>query len=191
MQLRDQLTGAPTTRWTRVACTGHRPQNLPAGSQDWVTAELHRIAAKLRDDHGTQIAISGGAMGADLWWADAAHAAGTKVWLYAPFPQQPDRWTADWRRHHQRVREYSARVAILGSAFSTKLLFARNDWMIRDCDALVAVVDPEHRGGGTHAAVATALNRRAVIRIDVRARETRLILPRRPGLVEGQDSGRR
>jgi len=122
-------------------------------------------------------------MGSDLWWADAAHDAGSKVWLYQPFAQQPDRWPADWQAHHRRVRNYASRVAVLDATASTKALFARNDWMIRDCDALIAVVDPEHRGGGTHAAVASAQNRRPIIRIDVRARETRLVLPRKaPGI---------
>lgn len=183
MRLRDRLSDPPTRRWTRVACTGHRPHILPTGSQEWVTAELARVATKLRTEHGMQISISGGAMGSDLWWADAAHAAGTRVWLYQPFAQQPDRWPADWQAHHRRVRDYASRVATLDTTASTKALFARNDWMIRDCDALIAVVDPEHRGGGTHAAVASAQNRRPIIRIDVRARDTRLVLPRKaPGI---------
>ena len=181
MQLRDRLTDAPAQRWTRVACTGHRPHVLPAGSQEWVIAELERIAVKLRAEHGMQVAISGGAMGSDLWWADAAHAAGAGVWLYQPFPQQPDRWPSEWQHHHRRVRGYASRGGTLDTGFNTRALFARNEWMIRDCDALICVVDPQHRGGGTHAAVASAQGRRPLIRIDVRARSTRLVLPRRTG----------
>ncbi|WP_309117047.1 SLOG family protein [Saccharothrix sp.] len=188
MRLRDEFTDAPARQWTRVACTGHRPHILPADSHDWVIAELTRIAAKLRAEHGTSVAISGGAMGSDLWWADAAHAAGTRVWLYQPFPQQADRWQADWKAHHRRVQGFASRVAVLDTRFSTKALFDRNDWMIRDCDALVAVVDPEHRGGGTHAAVASALGRRPIIRIDVRKRDTRLVLPR-PSQLTQHDPG--
>jgi ribA/ribD-fused uncharacterized protein len=178
MQLRDQLTAAPADRWVRVACTGHRPQHLPAGSQHWVTTELRRIAGKLIAEHGMRVAISGGAMGSDLWWADAAHEAGAKIWVYQPFPQQPDRWSADWQQHHQRVRATAARVATLAQTFSVTALHARSDWMIRDCSALVAVVDPEHTHGGTYQALRKALSRRPVIYLDVRARDTRLVVPK-------------
>lgn len=178
MRLRGRLTGAAKDHFTRVACTGHRPQNLPAGSQPWVIDELDRVAAKLRAEYGLEIAISGGAIGADLWWADAAHRAGARVWVYKPFPQQQDRWTRDWQQHYARVCSYAGRVAVLGTHADKSLLFARNDWMIRDCDALVAVVDPWHTRGGTYAAVKSALHRKPIIHIDVRARTTRFIRPR-------------
>jgi hypothetical protein len=73
------------------------------------------LRAVIAAEHGTRIAISGGAVGSDLWWADVASDAGLKVWLYQPFPQQPDRWTTEWQQHHRRVRERSARVAVLST----------------------------------------------------------------------------
>jgi ribA/ribD-fused uncharacterized protein len=177
MRLRDQITAAPADRWLRIAATGHRPQFLPADSHAWIRAELRRVVAKLIAGHGAQTAISGGAMGVDLWWADAAHDAGAAVWLYQPFPQQPDRWTPDWRQHHHRVREMASRTATLGPQPSTALLYGRNEWMIRDCDAVVAVADPEHTRGGTYHALRHALGYRPVIYINVRDRDTRLIMP--------------
>lgn len=176
MQLRSRLAGASDHSWSRVALTGHR--HIPDPSLKWTLAELARVAAKLRDVHGTRIAISGGAMGSDLWWADAATQAGLDVWLYQPFPQQPDRWTTQWQQHHHRVREGAARVAVLGPSYSRDLLFHRNDWMIRDAQALIAVVDPQRRRGGTYAALNSALNRMPVIRLDIRSRDTRIKIPR-------------
>lgn len=79
MRLRARLADTPSTHWARVSATGHRPQNLPRGSAPWVRGELARVAEKLRAEHGTRIAISGGALGVDLWWADAAHDAGHSV----------------------------------------------------------------------------------------------------------------
>jgi hypothetical protein len=49
---------------------------------------------------------------------------------------------------------------------------------IRDSGALIALVDPQHRGGGTQAALQSALRKTPVIHVDVRARDTRLVLPR-------------
>ncbi|RDI16389.1 SLOG family protein [Lentzea flaviverrucosa] len=176
MQLRSRLAGTAEDHWPRVALTGHR--DIPSQCLEWTLSELARVTVKLRDGHGTRIAISGGARGSDLWWADTAADAGLAVWLYQPFPQQPDRWPAQWQQHHQRVRDRADRVAVLGSVYRTSLLFDRNDWMIRDSNALVAVVDPQHRGGGTHAAVTSALYNTPVIRIDIRVRDTRIIMPR-------------
>ena len=176
MRLRDRINDTPERTWTRVALTGHR--HIPQERLKWTLGELARITEKLRDEHHTRIAICGGAMGSDLWWADTATEAGLDVWLYQPFPQQPDPWTAEWQEHHRRVVDSAARVAVLGTSFNTRLLFDRNHWMLRDSHALVAVVDPEHRGGGTQATFKSALNTTPVIRVDIRSRDTRIIMPR-------------
>lgn len=101
--------------------------------------------------------------------------------MYQPFPQQPDRWPADSREHYRQVCGNASRVAALGDSYGKPLLFARNDWMLRDSDAVVAVLDPEHRRGGTHQTVARAIGRVPVIRIDPRARRVTLNTPEPPG----------
>lgn len=177
MRLRARLAGTPSGHWARVAAAGHRPHLLPAGSRDWTERELHRVAVKLRDLHGMRIAISGGAMGTDLWWAEAAAGAGSRTWLYLPFPQQADGWTPEWRARHAAACRSAARVAVLGDQYRVQLLHARNSWMLRDCQALVAVLDPRRRSGGTHSTVAKARGRIPVISIDPRSRTTMLISP--------------
>jgi hypothetical protein len=168
-------TGPAASRWLVVAATGHRPHLLPKGSRSWVERELRRVAVKLRDSHGMRTGISGGAMGCDLWWADSVLEAGADLWVYRPFPQQPDRWNRDWREHHERVLARAARVVTLGAEPRVALLHARNAAMVRDADALVAVLDPAVRAGGTHATSALALGRLPVIRIDPRGRRVTLV----------------
>lgn len=80
MRRRVQLEPGLTGRWTRVACTGHRPQGLPSGCEPWLADELRRIAARLAADRGMQVAISGAAAGADLLWAEAAHDVDILAW---------------------------------------------------------------------------------------------------------------
>ncbi|WP_406690351.1 hypothetical protein REH65_31270 [Saccharopolyspora sp. ID03-671] len=48
-------------------------------------------SGRLRDEHGTELARSGGAVGADLLWAEEAHASGLVTRLYLPFPDQDTR----------------------------------------------------------------------------------------------------
>lgn len=83
----------PGSTWTTVACTGvtdRRPQYLPPGSQQWRSGELAWIR-RLRDEHGTELAHSGGPVGTDLLWAEEAHASGLVTRLYLPFPDQDTR----------------------------------------------------------------------------------------------------
>lgn len=167
-ELDPTLAGA----WTRVACTGHRPQGLPASSQPWLADELRRVAAKLAAEHGTEVMISGAAAGADLLWAEAAHATGLPVWLYQPYAGHDERWPRDWRDRLAAAREFATRVDTLGKRFSIAVLHARSDWMIRDADAIVAVVDPLRRSGGTWQALQRIPATTPVIHVDVRNRRT-------------------
>ena len=75
MALRASLRGDPADRWTRVAVTGHRPQFLTPDQQTWARSELDRLAVKVRDHHGTKVAISG---------ADRAHQVSAPGWTCGP-----------------------------------------------------------------------------------------------------------
>lgn len=178
MRFRAALApAAPADRWVRVACTGHRPHLLPDGSHDWVERELHRIAGKLVANHGTQIAISGAAAGSDLWWAEAGHTAGAKVWLYQPYPDHDARWDPAWRARLAAMRAVASRIGTLGTGYSVAVLHARSEWMLRDCDALVAVIDPQRHAGGTVTALRHVPSGTPVIHVDVRNRRTTISEP--------------
>jgi uncharacterized phage-like protein YoqJ len=133
--------------------TGHRPQHLRLEVRDWVRAELDRLAVKLRDEHGTVTGISGMAIGADLWWADAVVRAGLRLEAHVPFPQQPDKWRDTDKAEWQRLLGHAAETTTYGTGYSVRLLHARNDGMIRACSAAVAVLDPSKTEGGTASAV--------------------------------------
>lgn len=179
MRQRAALNPEQAMRWTRVAATGHRPGKIPKGLRDWVQHELDRVAAKVVKQHGTEVAISGLAIGSDLWWAKAAHNAGARVWGYSPYPDQDQRWTQPWKTARQEVIASAERVEHLGASFSNALLALRNRWMIRDADALVAVVDTSRTDGGTVAAFRLACGQIPVVLIDVLQRDVRLLRPAR------------
>jgi hypothetical protein len=48
-----------------------------------------------------------------------------------------------------------------------EILHARSEWMLRDCDTLVAVIDPRRRSGGTVTALRRVLPGTPVIHIDI------------------------
>jgi ribA/ribD-fused uncharacterized protein len=184
MRQRELLNPRIAGRYVRVAATGHRPggigPGLPQEERDelraWVRHQLDRIASKLVGEHGMEVAISGLAMGSDLWWADAAHKAGARVWGYMPFPEQDQRYPQMWKKHRADVIGYAEHVQHLGQTFHNALYHGRDRLMVRDADALVAVIDPTRQEGGT---VATYRHAKAcgipVIRVNVHAQDVRLV----------------
>lgn len=163
------------TTWPTVMVTGHRPQHLSPSVHDWVRFELNRLAVKLRDEHGMATGVSGMAIGADLWWADALVTNGVPLWAHVPFPQQPDRWKAEDRVEWQRLLGLAAKTTTYGPDFDVKLLHARNDGMIANSQCVVAVLLPGKTDGGTASAVrkATAVGL-PIIHINPEARTTTL-----------------
>lgn len=162
------------TVWPRVMVTGHRPQHLPPGSADWVHAELERLAIKLRDEHGMTIGISGMALGADTWWADALVRHGVPLEAHVPFPQQPDRWPVDTQAEWRRLRGLAAKVETYGPEYDVKWLHVRNDGMLRSpADLVIAVLDPAKTDGGTASAVRKATGLRlSIIHVNPRTLAT-------------------
>lgn len=161
--------------WPTVMVTGHRPQHLRPDARPWVRAELLRLAVKLRDEHGATVGISGMAIGADLWWADAVIKAGLDLHAHVPFPQQPDKWRDADRDEWSRLLGMAAHTETYGPTFSVRLLHARNDGMIRACSLAIAVHDPAKIEGGTASAVRKLLAvGRPVIHVDPVARMTTL-----------------
>lgn len=180
MAERAWLRGDRTDRWVRVAVTGHRPQHLSPAQQRFARAELDRLAAKLRDQHDTAVAISGMALGADTWWANSAVAAGLRLWAYVPFTAQPAKWTGAEQAEWRRLLNLADRRLVLAEDYDVRLLHARNDFMLRDADLVVAVWDPRKTTGGTASAVkkARAAGKPLVV-IDLEQMRTR-IEPGRP-----------
>lgn len=165
-------------RWTRVAVTGHRPQHLDREQTAYARAELERLAAKLRADHHTQVAISGMAIGADTWWAEAAMGAGLDLWAYVPFWAQPGPWRADQRTQWERLVESAERRLVLGEEYDVRLLHSRNEFMIRDASLLIAVHDPAKTTGGTQSAIAKARAAGStIVLVNVTARRTTIENP--------------
>ncbi len=161
--------------WPTVMVTGHRPQHLHPDARPWVRSELRRLAVKLRDEHGTVEGVSGTALGADLWWADAVVKAGLKLWAHAPFPQQPDKWPAEDRAEWERLCRLADRLKTYGGYFDVRTLHARNDGMIKVSSVAIAVHDPSKTTGGTASAVRKLLDLgRPIIHVDPVARMTTL-----------------
>lgn len=185
MARRAVLRGDGPDRWVRVMCAGHRERSLRPAQRDWARGELARVATKLVACHGMRVAIHGGATGADLYWAAAAHdtAQVDDVWAYLPFPGQTRGWApeqvAQWHRLAGLKPDGVASLrSFAAQHYSVAALHHRNDAMIADADAVVAVLDPGKTGGGTVSVLRKVGTSRPVVTLDVVARTVRLATTR-------------
>jgi uncharacterized phage-like protein YoqJ len=144
-----------------------------------VQVKLRNAAEWLRNERATTVGISGMALGVDQWWAQAVLAAGLKLWAYIPSAHQGDRWTPDQGREWGALIEQATKVHTFGGRQVTPaLLHARNDGMLDDSDAVIAVYRPGKTTGGTYSAVMKAERRRMPgIFLDPVARSVSLGLP--------------
>lgn len=149
------LARAPVT----VAFTGHRPDKLRRYREDAVRAALDDAVSRIVGRHPGALFLSGMALGVDQVAAELvirARDGGLPCLLAAivPFQGQDSRWPA---RDQERYRSLLARadqVVVLGQAPASwrqarDMLLARNRWMVRAADLLLAVWDGSP-GGTAH-----------------------------------------
>ncbi|MEV0297079.1 NADAR family protein [Nocardia sp. NPDC050710] len=186
MRVRRELAGHRSQRWVRVATTGHREHLIDPDLRPWVRDELARIAVKLRDEHDTRIGCSGLATGADLWWAEAADAAGLDLWGYQPFPEQTagTDWSAAQQAQHTEICERLSRHVLVATSDHdpNRYFDSRNQLLIGDADAVVCVLDPTCHRGGTVNALRRYCPGMPVITIDLAQRATRFAASYSPAL---------
>lgn len=153
-------------RFGTVMVTGHRRQHLGPEEQAWVKIALARTAWRLRSAYGMEHAITGMALGADLWWAQAAMACGADLHAYVPFPTQPDPWAAEDRALWAETLACCVTTKMVldrapaDRGEAVRNLHARNDAMLsqtqRRQGLVVAVWKSEITTGGTASAVKKA-----------------------------------
>lgn len=146
----------------RVAVTGHRPQHLSAEDSLWIMGEFERLMVKL----SPSVAISGMALGADTWWAQAALDLHVPVHAYVPFPEQDSRWRASDRKIYKDLLSRAAEITVVCPGYNPSAFELRNRAMVDSCDLLVAAWNGK-RSGGTFNAVRYAEKvEREIIHVD-------------------------
>jgi uncharacterized phage-like protein YoqJ len=140
----------------RVAVTGHRPQHLKLEDGYWIQHEFDRLIKKIRPT----IAISGMALGADTWWANAAVTmlppyGPVSLHAYVPFPGQDERWREDDRIFYRQMLAQATEIITVCLEYSPAAFELRNRAMIDNCDLLIAAWNGK-RSGGTFNAVTYA-----------------------------------
>ena len=152
---------APAAHARRVAFTGYRPQKMPFGFDE---ADERCVDFKQRlyntieslIDQGYKHFISGGALGMDMYAAEAVLKLKTKhpeitLEMVSPFDDQAAKWAPQYQQRHDRLFEQADMVTATGHQYTKSAMFIRNHYLVNNADVLLAAYDGQP--GGTQMTV--------------------------------------
>jgi len=147
--------------WPVAMVTAHR--DIASADQPWVAEQLSEVAAKLQNEHGTESAVSGMALGGDTIWAETALEQGLKLIAAIPFPSQScdpaappnQKWTVDQQVTWASLVSQASAVHMVSDRdprdFKERvaMLHKRNDAMLRVSQVVVGVWNEGNLRSGT------------------------------------------
>lgn len=148
-----------------LAATGHRPDKLGGYDEQnplrtWVRAQIHAALEDLKPEK----AISGMALGVDSDFAEACVALGIPFIAAVPFQGQESRWPQASQERYKKLLARAAEVVYVSPpGYATWKFHARNQYMVDNCNLLLAVFDGSV--GGTSSTVCYASSRGCPIRL--------------------------
>lgn len=157
----------PASRGLRCAFTGHRPQKLPFGF-DEEDERCRDFKRRLRETlveligKGYTHFLSGGALGMDMWAAEAVlelkgDCPCLLLEMVSPFDGQARRWDTLSRERHERLFALADIVTATGHHFSPYCMHRRNRYLADNADLLLAAYDGTPGGTAETVAMARAL----------------------------------
>jgi uncharacterized phage-like protein YoqJ len=147
------------TKINSICFSGHRPNRLGGFDVNnpvalWVRDRL-RGAIERAVARGIVTFVSGGALGVDQWAADIVielrreqekrspigHRT-IELIIARPFPSQPKRWPTEARRHYEKILQQADRIVETSNdPYAARKIQKRNEWMVDNTDAVIAVWD--------------------------------------------------
>ena len=142
-----------------IAATGHRPEKLGGYEPDAVTRR-YELALWFFQHARPEHVISGVALGWDQAVAVAAYDLGIPFTAAVPFAGQESRWPLRSQEIYRELLRVAARVVIVSEGgFSARAMQRRNEWVVDNCGALVALWDGSSGGTGNCVAYAYKIGR--------------------------------
>jgi uncharacterized phage-like protein YoqJ len=134
----------------RIAITGHRPNKL-GNDYDLVSPLINRIRILLNEvilNYQPTEIISGMALGIDTLWAQLAIENSIPLVAAIPFKGQESMWPQKSQKVYNYLLSKAKEIVIVNEGgYSPSKMQIRNEWMVDNCNLLIAVWD--ETSGGT------------------------------------------
>lgn len=145
-----------------LAFTGHRPDKLGGYGPSVLQNKIRDLISLVISNSKATTVISGMALGVDQWAAEEAVKLGVPFIAAVPCEGQDSRWPQASQSHYHDLLAKAQKVVVVSPGpYAGWKMQKRNEWMVDQCDALVAVFDGSD--GGTANCVAYAENKRVPI----------------------------
>ncbi len=150
-----------------VAFTGHRPPKiggykLPNPTYNRICQAIERTLIELKPEK----AITGMALGVDQWAANICIKLKIPFIAAVPFPGQECKWPENSQRIYKVLLSKASDIVMVSDApFQAKKLQIRNEWMVDQCDKLIAIYDGTE-GGTCNCVKYAEKHNKDIIRID-------------------------
>jgi len=148
----------------RIAVTGHRPDKLGGYNNAEAHRAIRRHMLELLNDvpEGELILISGGALGIDQFWMEVGLYLDLPVIAALPFEGYDDRWPKSSRETYKKLLDQCQEVKYISEpGYAASKMQTRNEWMVDNCDVLVAYYTGDD--GGTKNCVDYAISKNKII----------------------------
>ena len=146
----------PALNMHRCAFTGYRPQKMPFGfneSDPRCVDFKRRVKDTIQAlyDMGYRHFISGGALGMDMFAAEAvlelrAQHPDMILEMVSPFDDQATKWSPELRARHDRLFAQADITTATGHAYTRSAMFRRNHYLVDNADLLLAAFDGQPGG---------------------------------------------
>lgn len=161
----------------KIAISGHRPNKL-GGDYDLNSPLVVNISTKIVDileEHRKILllkgkgeiieGITGMALGIDQLYAVLCTALSIPFIAAIPFPSQPMMWPIKSRNiYYGLLAKAKEKVYVSDDPFHPAKMQKRNEWMVDNCDLLIAVWDKSP--GGTANCVKYAFDKKEIVYIN-------------------------
>ena len=131
-----------------VAGTGHRPNKLGGYNNESFLTLVSIAENWLHENKPTKV-ISGMAQGWDQALAQAAINCKIPFIAAIPFEGQETKWSERGQRYFKRLLEKAESVTyVCDKGYSPHKMQIRNEWMVDNCDLVLAMWDGTNGGTG-------------------------------------------
>jgi uncharacterized phage-like protein YoqJ len=150
-----------------VAFTGHRSDKiggwtLPNPTYIRICQRLEQVLQELKPDK----AITGMALGVDQYAANVCVKLGIPFIAAVPFVGQEKVWPEKSKKiYYSLLKKAETVVVVSEGEYSAAKMQIRNEWMVNNCDVLIAVWDGSDGGTGNCYKYADSISKR-IIRIN-------------------------
>jgi|SRR5579859_3819938 len=136
-----------------LAGTGHRLNKLPDKETGYklpnptyihVCQQIEKTLKELKPEK----VISGMALGVDSWLAYISHKLNIPFIAAVPFIGQEKAWPIKSQKTYNKLIKLASEVVIVSEGgYSPAKMQIRNEWMVNNCDKLIAVYNNDQSGG--------------------------------------------